>query len=176
MFVVSELLGPNAAIVPLGAALALVGFGLGLALVAVTAGVLSAVPAARSGMAASTLNTSRQLGGVLAVAILGAIVNGRLVSELTAKLISLGVPDIFRGLVINAVTRGGLPANVGAAERANPIIAAYPALARTVLNDAETAFGNGVHATLVLAGAILLGGGAVSLFARGAPGTEDQAG
>ena len=140
-----------------------------------TSGVLSAVPAARSGMAASTLNTSRQLGGVLAVAILGAIVNGRLVSELTAKLVALGVPNSFRGVVINAVTRGGLPANVAAAERANPIIAAFPALARSVLNDAEAAFGNGVHTTLVLAGAILLGGSAVSLFARGAPEGGDQA-
>ena len=70
---------------PLAAALALVGFGLGLALVAVTAAVLSVVPAERSGMAASTLNTRAQLGGVLAVAILGAVVNGRLVSELERR-------------------------------------------------------------------------------------------
>jgi MFS family permease len=170
MFAVSVQLDPNAAAVPLAAALALVGFGLGLALVAVTAGVLAAVPATRSGMAASTVNTSRQVGGVFAVAILGAVVNGRLVSELTGKLISLGVPGIFRALVINAVTRGGLPANAAAAEKANPIIAAYPTLVQKVLNDAIAAFGNGVHTTLLLAGAILLAGGAISLFARAGAG------
>src|SRR5439155_285277 len=83
-----------------------VGFGLGLALVAVSAAVLAVVPPERSGMAASTLNTSRELGGVLAVAILGAVVNGRLLTELTRKLNELGVPPAFHSLIINAVTHG----------------------------------------------------------------------
>ena len=86
MFVVDALLKPTVSVGPLAAALALVGFGLGLALVAVTAAVLSLVPAERSGMAASTVNTSRQLGGVLAVAILGAVINARLIDDLDSKL------------------------------------------------------------------------------------------
>ena len=48
-------------------------------------------------MGASTLNTSRQLGGVLAVAILGAVVNARLVNELGAKLTAIGVPVVLPG-------------------------------------------------------------------------------
>ena len=59
IFAVDALLKPTVAVGPLAAALALVGFGLGLALVAVTAAVLAIVPAERSGMAASTVNTSR---------------------------------------------------------------------------------------------------------------------
>ncbi|HWB23546.1 MAG TPA: MFS transporter, partial [Gaiellaceae bacterium] len=74
---------PNISEVTLALALAGVGFGLGLTLVAVTAAVLAIVPQERSGMAASTLNTSREFGGVLAVAILGAVVNGQLVGDLT---------------------------------------------------------------------------------------------
>ena len=111
----------------LAAALALVGFGLGLALVAVTTAVLSIVPAERSGMAASTLNTSRQLGGVLAVAILGAVINARLVSELTSKLTAIGVPGIFQGVIVHAVTDGGLPANAAQAAASNPVAAAAAA-------------------------------------------------
>ncbi len=176
MFAVAALLSPNASLVPLAAALALVGFGLGLALVAVSSGVLSAVPAQRSGMAASTLNTARQLGGVLAVAVLGAIVNGRLVSELGQKLTTLGVPSIFHALVINAVTRGGLPANAAQAAAANPIIALYPDLASRVLDDAESAFGHGVHSTLVLAGVILLLGAVISLAADAAAPSADPGG
>ncbi len=57
----------------------------------------------RSGMAASTVNTSRQFGGVLAVAILGAVVNDQLVGELGRKLTALDVPEAFRSLVIDAV-------------------------------------------------------------------------
>jgi EmrB/QacA subfamily drug resistance transporter len=171
MFAVAALLSPHVSLAPLAGALAIVGFGLGLALVAVTAGVLSAVPPERSGMAASALNTARELGGVLAVAVLGAIVNGHLVSELGRKLTALGVPSLFHSLVINAVTRGGLPANAAAAEAANPLVAAYPALVSRVLDAAETSFGDGVHTTLVVAGAILLAGGAISLgsAARAAP-------
>ena len=97
IFVVDALLKPTVSVGPLAAALALVGFGLGLALVAVTAAVLAIVPAERSGMAASTVNTSRQLGGVLAVAILGAIINERIVHELGAKLAALDVPVVVHG-------------------------------------------------------------------------------
>ena len=49
------------------------------------------VPAERSGMGASTLNASRELGGVLAVAILGAVINGKIVGELSARLAAMGV-------------------------------------------------------------------------------------
>jgi EmrB/QacA subfamily drug resistance transporter len=156
MFAVNAALDPHPSFAALSAALAAVGFGLALALVAVTAAVLAIVPAERSGMAASTVNTSRMLGGVLAVAILGAIVNARLVSELTHKLAGLGVPEAFRSLIINAVTHGGLPANAAAAAAANPIAAANLPLIAKVLTAAEVAFGNGLHIALVVAAAILL--------------------
>ena len=162
MFAVNAALDPHPSFAALSAALAAVGFGLALALVAVTAAVLAIVPAERSGMAASTVNTSRMLGGVLAVAILGAIVNARLVSELTHKLAGLGVPEAFRSLIINAVTHGGLPANAAAAAAANPIAAANLPLIAKVLTAAEVAFGNGLHIALVVAAAILLVGALIA--------------
>ena len=142
--------------------LALVGFGLGLALVAVSAAVLAVVPPERSGMAASTLNTSRELGGVLAVAILGAVVNGRLLAELTRKLNELGVPQAFHSLIINAVTHGGVPANAKEAAASNPLVAANLGLVARVLSAAEAAFGHGLHVALVVAGSILLAGAATA--------------
>ena len=162
MFVVDGLLNPHVSVAPLAGGLAIVGFGLGLALVAVTAAVLAIVPAERSGMAASTVNTSRMLGGVLAVAILGAVVNRRLVGELSRKLTDLGVPSIFQSLVINAVTHGGLPANASQAAASNPVAAANPGLLSKVLAEAEAAFGHGLHRALIVAAAILLAGAAVS--------------
>jgi EmrB/QacA subfamily drug resistance transporter len=158
MFGVDALLNTHPSFAALAAALAAVGFGLGLALVAVTSAVLAIVPAERSGMAASTINTSRMLGGVLAVAILGAIVNAKLVGELTHKLASLGVPDVFRSLIINAVTHGGLPANAAAAAASNPVAAANIGLIGKVLAAAEVAFGHGLHVALVVAASILLAG------------------
>ncbi len=169
MFAVDGLLEPHVSIGTLAAALAVVGFGLGLALVAVTAAVLSVVPAERSGMAASTVNTSRQLGGVLAVAILGAVINARLVGELTNKLAGLGVPSDLQSIVVNAVTHGGLPANAALAIATNPVVAAHPGVLGKILDAAEAAFGHGLHVGLVVAATVLLVGALVSLAAEGRP-------
>ena len=162
IFGVARLLNPNPSFAGLAVVLALVGFGLGLALVAVSAAVLAVVPPERSGMAASTLNTSRELGGVLAVAILGAVVNGRLLAELTRKLNELGVPQAFHSLIINAVTHGGVPANAKEAAASNPLVAANLGLVARVLSAAEAAFGHGLHVALVIAGSILLAGAATA--------------
>jgi EmrB/QacA subfamily drug resistance transporter len=162
MFGVARLLNPHPSFAALAAVLAVVGFGLGLALVAVSAAVLAVVPPERSGMAASTLNTSRELGGVLAVAILGAVVNGRLLSELTRRLDELGVPQAFHSLIINAVTHGGVPANATEAAQSNPLVAANLGLVARVLSAAEAAFGHGLHVALVVAASILLAGAATA--------------
>jgi EmrB/QacA subfamily drug resistance transporter len=165
MFLVDHLLKPHIALGELAGALAIVGFGLGLALVAVTAAVLAIVPAERSGMAASTVNTSRQLGGVLAVAILGAVINARLVGELTSKLTGLGVPGDLQAVVVHAVTHGGLPANAQLAILTNPVVAAHPSVLGKILDAAETAFGHALRVGLTVAAAILLAGAVVSLAA-----------
>lgn len=146
---------PNISSVTLAIALAGVGFGLGLTLVAVTAAVLAIVPAARSGMGASTLNTSREFGGVLAVAILGSVVNGQLVGDLSRKLTALGVTGPLRSLVLGAVTHGGLPANVAGAAAANPVAAANLGAVVTVLKYAKDAFGDGLHTALIVTAVVL---------------------
>jgi EmrB/QacA subfamily drug resistance transporter len=158
MFGVDALLDPHVSFAPLAAALAGVGFGLGLALVAVTAAVLTIVPPERSGMAASTVNTSREFGGVLAVATLGAVVNGQIVSDLTRRLVHLGVPEVFRTLVINAVTHGGLPANAAQAAAANPVARKFLSQIGPVIDAAKKSFGHGLHVALVVAAVILLAG------------------
>src|SRR6266700_3276851 len=64
-------LGPHPGYVPLAAALALAGAGLGACVVPITSSVLAAVPGERSGMAASATNTSREVGAVAGVVVLG---------------------------------------------------------------------------------------------------------
>ena len=162
MLAVDALLDPHPSVALLALALAGVGFGLGLALVAVTAAVLSIVPQERSGMAASTVNTSREFGGVLAVAVLGAVVNAQIVGDLTRRLVHLGVPKVFRDLVINAVTHGGLPANAAQAAAANPVAAKFLAEIGPVIAAAKASFGHGLHVALLVAAAVLFAGGLVA--------------
>ena len=162
MFAVDAVLDAHPSFPALAAALAAVGFGLGLALVAVTAAVLAIVPAERSGMAASTVNTSRELGGVLAVAILGALVDSTIVGELGRKLVQLGIPALYRPLILDAVTTGGLPASASGVAKQYGLGKAEEATFQKVLDAATTAFGHGLHVALLVAAATLLAGAAVA--------------
>jgi MFS family permease len=140
--------------------LAIAGLGFGIALVTMTAAVLTLVPPAQSGMAASTVNTSRELGGVFGVAVLGAVVNAQLTSGLTEKLVKLGIPLQFRKIVVHIVTTGGStnPSDY-------PIAKGNLKIVTTVLLAAEGSAGHGVHLALRIAGAIVLAAAVVAAFA-----------
>jgi EmrB/QacA subfamily drug resistance transporter len=151
--------------------LAIAGLGFGIALVTMTAAVLTLVPPEQSGMAASTVNTSRELGGVFGVAVLGAVVNAQLTSGLTEKLVKLGIPANFRQIVIEFVTTGG---NLTAAET-SPAAKGHEKIVAKVLAAAEGSAGHGVHLALEIAGGIVLAAALVALVAarRGAARTGE---
>jgi hypothetical protein len=86
--------------------LGLSGVGIGLTTAPVVTASLDAVARARSGLAAATVNVARELGGVVAIAGLGAVVVARLGSDLTARLLDLGVPDERTGTLVEALLRG----------------------------------------------------------------------
>ena len=92
--------------VELAVLLGVCGVGLGLSTAPVVAASLDAVSAARSGLAAATVNVARELGGVVAVAGLGALVVARLGTDLTARLLDLGVPQGRAGVLVEALLRG----------------------------------------------------------------------
>jgi len=140
--------------------LAIAGLGFGIALVTMTQAVLTLVRPEESGMAASTVNTSRELGGVFGVAVLGAVVNAQLTSGLTEKLVKLGIPLQFRTIVVHIVTTGGStnPSDYPVAKGNLKIVA-------KVLLAAEGSAGHGVHLALRIAGAIVLAAAVVALFA-----------
>jgi MFS family permease len=96
------------------AALAVLGAGFGLVVAPMVGTVLARVPARRSGMGAAAVTAGREIGGVVGVAVLGAIVNGLLFTRLTERLVDLGIPVSYRHVVIDAVRRGtSLPKSSG---------------------------------------------------------------
>lgn len=103
--------------VPLAATIAALtglGAGFGLVVAPMVGTVLARVPARRSGMGAAAVTAGREIGGVVGVAVLGAIVNGLLFRRLTGRLVDLGIPVSYRHVVIDAVRRGAsLPAHSG---------------------------------------------------------------
>ena len=157
----SAVLGPHVTFATLGWVLPIAGIGLGMLLVPVTSVPLTVVPPERSGMAASATNTSREMGAVFGVAILGSIVNAKLTGDLATRLKAIGIPPNFQSLVIHAVQTGGT--NSGAASGAeHSRNAAISRIATKVVNAAYDAFGSGLHEALVLSGCLILVGAVVA--------------
>jgi MFS family permease len=161
-------LSPTPPYLPLVAALALAGAGIGTTVVPVTSSVLAAVPAERSGMAASATNTSREIGAVTGVAVLGALVNAQLTSNLVGRLRHLGIPPNFQQVVIHALETGAVPPS-GHSAGAPP---GEGSLVQQVIQAAYAAFQTGLHAALYLSAGLVLGAGilaAITLAPRFAP-------
>jgi DHA2 family methylenomycin A resistance protein-like MFS transporter len=83
-----EGIGPHSAFTTLVVQLTAVGFGLGLIVPVITASLLGSVERSRSGIASGTLNTARQTGSVIGVALFGSLIaSGRLVGGLHVALV-----------------------------------------------------------------------------------------
>ena len=144
----------------LAASLALAGLGCGVTIVPVTSVALAEIPAEHSGMAAGATTTSRQLGAVVGVAVLGSLVNGHLTVDLTRRLTQLGVPGGFRDVVINAVETGAVPKGGGGAAAAAQ--QAFGPIVAHVIDAAYGAFRSGLSVSLLISGVVMLVSAAVA--------------
>jgi hypothetical protein len=131
--------------------------------VPVTSTPLSVVRAEHSGMAASTTNTSREMGAVFGVAVLGSIVNSKLTGQLASRLKAIGIPPSFQSVVIHAVTGGGLGGGSAATTAEHSKNAAIAKIATKVVNAAYQAFGSGLHLALEISGVLLVIGAVVAV-------------
>ena len=145
-------LTPSSGLSTLGWTLPIAGAGFGIAIVPVTSTALSALPAQHSGMAASATNTSRELGAVAGVAVLGSMVNGQLISSLIRQLNLIGIPKSFQDTVITAVTTGTFSSQAKQF-KGTPAITK---IVNEVTQAAYVAFGHGLDAALSAAGAMML--------------------
>jgi EmrB/QacA subfamily drug resistance transporter len=163
------IIGPGANISTVGWTMGIAGIGFGILVVPVTSSALTGVPASNSGIAASTTNTSRELGAVAGVAILGSIVNAQLTVHLTQRLIALGIPASYRSLVISAVTTGSISAqekkfSKGAGAAINHII-------HEVVSAAYQAFARGLDLALGISFCLLLGSALIAFYTGTSEGT-----
>jgi MFS family permease len=79
--------GHGTSYVTLVGQLTLLGLGIGLIVPAMTSAMLSSVDATRSGVASGTLNTARQSGSVVGVALFGSFLAGGLIGGLRLALL-----------------------------------------------------------------------------------------
>jgi EmrB/QacA subfamily drug resistance transporter len=177
LLLTSFTINPHPGYVALAGALSLAGIGVGATVVPATSSALSAVPPERSGMAASTTNTSREIGAVTGVAVLGALVSARLSAYIASQVHALGLPNWVDQIVINGVETGIEPSVGHSAGAAGAAGAGQPQLVREVIGAAYGAFESGLHAALYLSAALVLVAGVVSFFwlGRGHAGEPEEA-
>ncbi|MFE2108329.1 MFS transporter [Kitasatospora sp. NPDC059463] len=111
------------------------GLGMGMTFTPVSIAVLQRVAPERMGTASATVNTLRELGGVLGIAVLGALLTHRLTTALTASLTRLGLPSDTLGRPADTLSAAGAPGP--AAPLPAPLRAAF-----------EHAFTDGIHLAL----------------------------
>ena len=168
-----RIMGPHATFASLAPALGIAGVGFGTSVVPVTSSVLNVTPPQRSGMAASVTNTSREMGAVLGVAVLGALVNTTITSKLVVTMKVLHIPASYQGLILSYVTTGQAPSSVGGVSTSNPAIK----LIETKITDsASGAFLAGLRNALLLAGIMLVAAAGIALVTiRGGQEVFDEA-
>jgi EmrB/QacA subfamily drug resistance transporter len=117
--------------------LVIVGIGAGLTVPTLASAALAAVPVQRGGMASGAVNTMRQLGYALGIAVLGAICQSRIAASLSGARI-----DGAHGVASQLISGD-----------AASVVASAPALQRAHVNYAvHAAFASGLNAAMIVAG------------------------
>lgn len=148
----SRALSPTIGGPTLAVLLAVIGVGLGLTGAPVVAASLDAMSSDRRGLAAGVVNTAREIGGVIAVGGLGALVVARLAADLTGRLVAFHVPAGKAAVLVDAVLRG--QDQVEVARRAGPTVGLDALLKLRAL--AASSFVSSTRLALVGAAAVLL--------------------
>jgi hypothetical protein len=131
--------------------LCMLGAGFGLAISPAVAAAVAAMPGGQAGVAAAVANTSRQVGGALGVAVLGAVATARFTAVLPARLATAGLPEPVRRRI-----QEGAGEAVGAAAPGGTAAAA-------ARHAVASAFVTGIHAAYLLAGLALAAGAMVAV-------------
>jgi EmrB/QacA subfamily drug resistance transporter len=139
--------------------LSLAGFGMAIVMTPMTAAVMSTVPVQRAGMASATTSTSREIGGVFGIALLGAIVTHIFTSDLERIVEGLSLPAELKATILEQAGRG-----IGQTGGSIPAGGAM----ETVVSALKDSFVSGMHVALaVAAGALLVGALASLLLIKG---------
>lgn len=87
---------------------AIMGHGIGSTMAPMTAAVMNSVGPQRAGLGSAMTNTSREVGGVLGIALLGTILTTKLKSSLTPALAGIGLSGTQRAAVAASAGHGQL--------------------------------------------------------------------
>jgi EmrB/QacA subfamily drug resistance transporter len=124
------------------------GHGMGATMAPMTSAVMNAVGHERAGLGSAMTNTSREVGGVFGIALLGTVLTTKLKSSLTSALAGIGLTASQHGQIAAAAGHG----------RIDPTLLAD--LSPEQVGAVQVAFGqsfmDGFQAALIIGGCALL--------------------
>jgi len=126
----------------------MMGHGMGATMAPMTAAVMNAVGPQRAGLGSAMTNTSREVGGVFGIALLGTILTTQLKSSLTPALTSLGLGATQQAAIAASAGHGTLEPSV--------LAGLSPAQVAGVQQAFASSFMDGFHVALIVGGAVLL--------------------
>jgi hypothetical protein len=89
--------------------LAVSGIGMGLVMAPTTTVVMASTPVQQSGMGAGILSTTRQIGSVLGLSVLGAVLQNQLVGNVSHALAKIAlIPESIRVQIVDGLQSGGI--------------------------------------------------------------------
>jgi EmrB/QacA subfamily drug resistance transporter len=151
------------------------GSGMALTMAPMTSAVMASVPVQRAGVASAATNTSRELGGVFGIALLGAIVTSAFNRAFQARLLTAGFPSRAVHTIAAGASQHGAAA--GRLTVATVLRNAPPGTARstavTIVNAVHDSFVHAIHVGLVVAvGFAVLASIVSAVFVRSHAGQE----
>jgi EmrB/QacA subfamily drug resistance transporter len=126
----------------------IMGHGMGATMAPMTAAVMNSVGPQRAGLGSAMTNTSREVGGVLGIAVLGTILTTRLQGAFEPAIAGLGIPADQAAAIGAAASHGDLSANL--------LVGLTPAQQAGVAEAFASSFMVGFHTALIVGGAVLL--------------------
>ena len=130
------------------------GHGMGATMAPMTAAVMNAVGHQRAGLGSAMTNTSREVGGVLGIALLGTILTTKLKGSFGPALASLGLSPQAQGAIGSAAGHGFLDPSL--------LKTLPPAQALAVRSAYAESFMGGFHTALTVAALVLLAAAVVA--------------
>jgi len=143
--------------------MAVSGLGLGMVMAPVTTVVMASTPVQQSGMGAGINSTMRQIGSVIGVSVLGAILQNQLATNIGNALAQVPqIPAAVRDQIIQNLTSGSL--GFGATNIPSSVPAALRDQLMTLF---KTQFANSLNTSMRIGIIVILLGTVVSLFVSG---------
>lgn len=139
------------------------GIGIGLAVAPVTSAVMATAPRERVGNASGVLSTMRQVGSLMGIAILGAVLQNRVTANITAGIEAVpGIPAAVKQKIIAGASGGAMQFSMPKGAPGMPAMAL--AMMKTMF---QGWFTDAVASTFVVAVILAVIGGLCAFALRG---------